>query len=42
MKVNGGGEGIEGSLVELEEEDENYRWIITNSRFKLCTQKNLH
>ena len=33
--------GIEGSLVELEEEDENCRWIIKNSRFKLCAQKNL-
>ena len=28
------------SLVELEEEDENCRHIIKNSRFKLFAQKN--
>ena len=35
------GEGeMEGSLVELKEEDESCRHTIKNSRFKLFAQKN--
>ena len=37
MGMNG---GMGGSLVELEEKDENCRHIIKNSRFKLFAQKN--
>ena len=33
---------MEGSLVELKEEDENCRHINKNSRFKLFAQKNLN
>ena len=32
--------GMEGSLVELEEEDVSCRHTIKNSRFKLFAQKN--
>ena len=40
MGINRGKRGIEGSLVELKEEDESCRHILKNSRFKLFAQKN--
>ena len=40
MGVNREKGGMEGSLVELEEEDESCRHTIKNSRFKLFAQKN--
>ena len=40
MGMNGGEGGIEGSLVELKEEDESHRHTLINSGFKLFAQKN--
>ena len=40
MGIKQGEGGMEGSLVELKEEDESCRHTIKNSRFKLFAQKN--
>ena len=40
MGMNRGKGGIEGSLVELKEEDESCRHTLKNSGFKLFAQKN--
>ena len=40
MGMNRGGRGIEGSLVELKEEDESRRHTLKNSGSKLFAQRN--